>query len=197
MKAGVNFNPSTPKEHFLKLLGSKGVQIPNKVNHKMYKTDDKAYNKLSCRIPRQFDAREKWRHCNTIGEVLDQGNCGSCWALATSSAFADRLCVDTNGDFNELLSAEEITFCCHSYSCGNGCNGGYPIRAWKRFKTHGLVTEGNYKSGEDCKPYRVPPCPCVEQGNHTCAGPPPSELNNNCTEKCDGNLDLDFDQDHR
>jgi len=66
--------------------------------------------------------------------------------LATSSAFADRLCIATNGDFNQLLSAEEITFCCHS--CGNGCKGGYPIKAWKHFKRHGLVTGGNYKSEE-------------------------------------------------
>jgi len=54
--------------------------------------------------------------------------------------------VATNGDFNQLLSAEEITFCCHT--CGDGCSGGYPIRAWKRFKKHGLVTGGNYKSEE-------------------------------------------------
>lgn len=67
-------------------------------------------------------------------------------ALSTSSAFADRLCVATNGDFNQLLSAEELTFCCHK--CGYGCNGGYPIKAWERFKKHGLVTGGDYKSGE-------------------------------------------------
>lgn len=67
-------------------------------------------------------------------------------ALATSSAFADRLCVATDADFNQLLSPEELTFCCHK--CGNGCNGGYPIKAWERFKKHGLVTGGDYKSGE-------------------------------------------------
>jgi len=64
--------------------------------------------------------------------------------LSTSSAFSDRLCVATNGDFNQLLSAEEITFCCNA--CGDGCSGGHPIKAWKRFNRHGLVTGGNYKS---------------------------------------------------
>lgn len=74
----------------------------------------------------------------------------SLWqALATSSAFADRLCVATNADFNQLLSAEELTFCCHR--CGYGCNGGYPIKAWEYFKKHGLVTGGDYKSGEVSK----------------------------------------------
>nr|BAH72931.1 ACYPI000018 [Acyrthosiphon pisum] len=162
-KAGVNFDPDTPKEHFLKMLGSKGVQIPNKHNIHMYKTHDAAYDNLFGRIPRHFDARRKWRRCHTIGAVRDQGNCGSCWAMATSSAFADRLCVATNTDFNELLSAEEITFCCHS--CGFGCNGGYPIKAWERFKKRGLVTGGDYQSGEGCEPYRVPPCPYDAEGH--------------------------------
>lgn len=68
--------------------------------------------------------------------------------MSTSSAFSDRLCIATDGNFNELLSAEEITFCC--YLCGFGCNGGYPIKAWKRFHKRGLVTGGEYNSGEVC-----------------------------------------------
>lgn len=32
-------------------------------------------------IPENFDAREKWPHCPTIGEIRDQGSCGSCWVL--------------------------------------------------------------------------------------------------------------------
>lgn len=78
-QAGANFDPKMAEEHFVKLLGSKGVQIPNKVNHKMYKTEDESYDNLFGRIPRYFDARKKWRHCSTIGTVRDQGNCGSCW----------------------------------------------------------------------------------------------------------------------
>jgi len=73
--------------------------------------------------------------------------------MATSSAFADRLCIATDRDFNEFLSAEEITFCCHS--CGFGCYGGYPIRAWESFSKHGLVTGGDYNSGEVGEVYSV------------------------------------------
>ncbi|CAI6373030.1 unnamed protein product [Macrosiphum euphorbiae] len=192
--AGVNFDPSIPKEHFVKMLGSKGVESAKHASAHEFKTNDVAYSNHFGYIPRTFDARKKWRHCKTIGEVRDQGHCGSCWAFGTSSAFADRLCIATDGDFNQLLSAEEITFCCHT--CGFGCNGGDPIKAWKYFSTHGLVTGGNYKSGEGCEPYRVPPCPRDEEGKSSCAGKP-IEKNHRCTRMCYGDQDLDYNDDHR
>lgn len=30
-------------------------------------------------LPDNFDARDKWPSCDTIGEISDQGDCGSCW----------------------------------------------------------------------------------------------------------------------
>ena len=30
-------------------------------------------------IPVEFDARNKWSHCQTVHSVYNQGNCGSCW----------------------------------------------------------------------------------------------------------------------
>lgn len=65
-------------------------------------------------------------------------------AFGTTGAFADRLCIATKGNFNRLVSAEELAFCCHS--CGFGCNGGYPFKAWEYFKRHGVVTGGNFNT---------------------------------------------------
>ena len=30
-------------------------------------------------IPENFDARQQWPHCPTVGEIRDQASCGSCW----------------------------------------------------------------------------------------------------------------------
>ena len=30
-------------------------------------------------VPDTFDARTQWSNCPTIGEIRDQGSCGSCW----------------------------------------------------------------------------------------------------------------------
>lgn len=76
-QAGINFDPKLSVENFVKLLGSKGVQAAKIASPDMFKTDDKAYENQ--RIPKFFDARKKWRKCFTIGEVRDQGKCGSCW----------------------------------------------------------------------------------------------------------------------
>jgi len=94
-KAGVNFHPNTPEEHIIKLLGSKGVQIPNINNINMYKSHDAKYIS-SDEIPKSFDARKKWRHCWTIGSVRDQGNCGSCWVCTNVDCSASQYILDIN-----------------------------------------------------------------------------------------------------
>lgn len=30
-------------------------------------------------VPESFDARQKWPDCPSIGDIRDQGSCGSCW----------------------------------------------------------------------------------------------------------------------
>lgn len=60
-------------------MGSKGVQGAKHASIDLFKTNDPAYDNIFHKIPRSFDARKKWRHCYTIGEIRDQGLCGSCW----------------------------------------------------------------------------------------------------------------------
>lgn len=62
----------------MRLLGSKGIvedlnriKSPLKTNDPNHVTDNYIF--------KNFDARKRWRHCVTIKDVRDQGNCGSDW----------------------------------------------------------------------------------------------------------------------
>lgn len=77
-QAGVNFDSKLSRENFVKMLGSRGVESAKKAPLIKFKTHDENYES-NLRIPKQFDARKKWRKCRTIGVVRDQGLCGSCW----------------------------------------------------------------------------------------------------------------------
>ena len=49
-----------------------------------------------------FDSRTKWGSC--IHPVMHQGSCGSCWAVSTTHALSDRLCIASEGKINVELS---------------------------------------------------------------------------------------------
>lgn len=38
-------------------------------------------------IPTEFDARLRWPHCPTIGEIFEQGPCASCWVIKSQVTF--------------------------------------------------------------------------------------------------------------
>ncbi|XP_021855239.1 cathepsin B-like protease 2 [Spinacia oleracea] len=97
----------------------------------------------SLNLPKEFDARKAWPQCTSIGRILDQGHCGSCWAFAAVEALSDRFCI--NYSMNITLSVNDLLACC-GFLCGAGCDGGTPIYAWRYFVHHGVVTE-------ECDPY--------------------------------------------
>lgn len=144
-------------------------------------------------IPVSFDARTQWPYCPTLKEVRDQGSCGSCWAFGAVESMSDRFCIRYNQSAH--ISAEDLMTCCTS--CGDGCDGGFPEAAWDYFKSTGIVTGGEYGSGQGCQPYLIPKC------EHHTTGPFPScgdiEPTPKCVHKCEANYTAySFDQDkHR
>ncbi|KAB1199692.1 Cathepsin B [Morella rubra] len=121
----------------------------------------------SLKLPSNFDARTAWPQCTSIGRILeilsealmvfflhvsnawpnfiikDQGHCGSCWAFGAVESLSDRFCIHFG--MNISLSVNDLVACC-GFLCGSGCDGGYPIYAWRYFIHHGVVTE-------ECDPY--------------------------------------------
>eukprot|EP01135_Chromosphaera_perkinsii_P004017 Nk52_evm30s266 gene=Nk52_evmTU30s266 len=125
-------------------------------------------------VPISFDSREHWYDCQTVPDIRDQGNCGSCWAFGSTSAIQDRYCIATgNQDF---FSARDLMSCCPY--CGSGCEGGEAQDAYHYLVNTGIVTGGNWKSQLGCQAYPIP----INLNHGTVHQKTPQCLNT-CTEK--------------
>lgn len=66
-------------------------------------------HRLNINLPKNFDGREVWK--GIITPVTEQGNCGACWALASTSCLADRFNIQSLGKMNIRLSASKLILC--------------------------------------------------------------------------------------
>ena len=95
--------------------------------------------KLNAELPESFDSRTQWPGC--IGEIRNQGSCGSCWAFAATGVLADRACISGQTKGHVVMSPQQLVSCdTQDY----GCNGGYLDKSWDYVQTHGAVTETCY-----------------------------------------------------
>ncbi|KAG9392531.1 Papain family cysteine protease [Carpediemonas membranifera] len=78
-----------------------------------------------------LDWRELEPHC--LDYVLNQGQCGSCWAFGSSTALSDRFCIKTGK--KSLLSPQDLVAC--DFAGQLGCHGGYPKRAYEYLEFFG------------------------------------------------------------
>ncbi|GAB4841515.1 Cathepsin B-like protease 2 [Ancistrocladus abbreviatus] len=81
--------------------------------------------------------------CLFVHAPFTLGHCGSCWAFGAVESLSDRFCIQFG--MNISLSVNDLLACC-GFLCGDGCDGGVPINAWRYFVHHGVVTE-------QCDPY--------------------------------------------
>lgn len=120
----------------------------------------------------------------SLAHVIRSASAG--WAVSSTATFQDRLCIETKGSFNTLLSTQDTTSCCGGFACfgSDGCNGGQPAEAWSWFQSTGVVTGGEYidmGTGKTCYPYALaecahhttnstyPPCPAQEDPTPACS----------------------------
>ncbi|KOB77611.1 putative C1A cysteine protease [Operophtera brumata] len=185
-KAGRNFPEDTPYGHITRLTGVRqgdsSYQLP-RVEHDAG---------LIASLPENFDAREHWPCCHTIGDIRDQGACGSCWAFGAVEAMTDRVCIYSDGTKGFYFSAEDLVSCSHINSFG--CDGGFPDAAWEFWKSDGLVSGGNYKSNQGCRPYSIPPCEHSVRGNRmNCTGH--GAKTPKCLRTCQGGYEVSYEDD--
>uniref|UniRef100_A0A8D8M3V1 Cathepsin B n=1 Tax=Cacopsylla melanoneura TaxID=428564 RepID=A0A8D8M3V1_9HEMI len=184
-KAGHNFHPETPASYLRSLMGTLPLDESNpdlkefvaQVKHNeaefaqakavaqvkaargFSESDEEDLETMGCEnakgLPRNFDARQKWPQCPSIGHIVDQSNCGSCWAVSVATAISDRLCIASNGFFQGHISSQHLLSCTKRTG---GCQGGWPQLAWKHWGHNGVVTGGDYNSRQGCQPYAYPPC---------------------------------------
>ncbi len=87
-------------------------------------------------LPAAFDSRTQWP--GAIHPIRNQAQCGSCWAFGATEALSDRFAIETNLSTNVVLSPQDLVSC--DNADGNeGCNGGYPIKAWQYMQATGFV----------------------------------------------------------
>jgi hypothetical protein len=115
--------------------------------------------------PANFDLREESPECFPPTIVEDQGLCGSCFAFASVSAAADRLClkdpdrlIDANGH-RHLLSVQQFLSCNEPEEDASfpgltpqkwGCDGGYFLAVSQFLLRHGGVLQDHYPYTSKC-----------------------------------------------
>jgi C1A family cysteine protease len=84
-----------------------------------------------------------WRSKGVVNAIRDQGQCGSCWAFATT-ANAESVWAISTGDLLDL-SEEYLVDCATGIGYFNmGCNGGNPDSAFKYMIHQGECSESSY-----------------------------------------------------
>ena len=141
---------------------------------------EKQFKTKNANLPDNYDPREQYPKCESLKEVRDQANCGSCWAFGAVEAMSDRICIKSGQTLQTRVSAQNLLTCCTS--CGSGCHGGEPSLAWKYWKTTGISTGGLYGDNTTCQPYFLPPC--VHHSYDTNKDCPPKAETPKCKTDC-------------
>jgi len=99
----------------------------------------------SKRAIKDLPASVDWREKGAITDVKNQGQCGSCWAFATTEVIESYAAI-ASGDL-PVLSSQQVTSCTpNPLSCGGtgGCMGSIPQLGYTYIQLFGHSTEEDY-----------------------------------------------------
>lgn len=86
-------------------------------------------------LPKSFSTIDHFG--NFIGSVVDQGWCGSSWAVSTVNVAADRLAILSKGRETVRLSAQNLLACNKRHQ--KGCRGGHLDVVWQYLRKNGYA----------------------------------------------------------
>jgi len=100
-------------------------------------------------LPDHLDWRDHEGH-NYVSDVVNQGNCGSCYAVAVTDMIQSRIRIKTKNRSTPALSTQRV-LSCSQYS--QGCKGGFPFLVGKYAQDYGMVpqSEAPYSGHRDVK----------------------------------------------
>lgn len=114
---------------------------------------------------KQLPVNFSWKDYNFLSPPLNQGHCGSCWAMSSTSSLADRFMIKEQRDglvLNPLPTIICTDIDCKrdgTSSCTKGCAGGFPEHCKDFFATIGASQNTPDKSYPTWEEY------CKNQGN--------------------------------
>jgi C1A family cysteine protease len=82
-----------------------------------------------------------WRDTKFLGDVKNQGGCGSCWAFAATTVQETMQAIKDDTDPIRLSEQEGVDCDNRSY----GCSGGWMHNYWKMSKEIGSQSEVDYE----------------------------------------------------
>lgn len=108
----------------------------SKINYQKYMKSPLMYFKNIFSIRKEFN----WNHTDYLSPVKNQGNCGSCWAFASTNALESFM---RSQNYNiTRLSEQELVDCSKE---NHGCNGGIMHKAFDFIiNNKGLVSNEDY-----------------------------------------------------
>jgi hypothetical protein len=94
-------------------------------------------------LPEQFDWRN-YQRGNYVTSVKHQGDCGSCWAFATTAALESASLIAGNRPNEDLDLSEQVLVSCGNEAGVGSCSGGRAELASNFIKEKGLPFESCY-----------------------------------------------------
>lgn len=89
-------------------------------------------------------AHVDWREKGVIGEVKNQGHCGSCWTFSAVGCLEAHLAIKYDSWRAPRLSEQQLVECAYAFD-NHGCEGGLPSHAFEYVRNAGgLSTEFSY-----------------------------------------------------